>query len=203
MRRWTFWEWVAYAGMNVAATILAIDTGFKLSPNLTPPAFLHSAWWGFAPALLITFSTIIFLLRAFAFSGRGASSVTAETARLLDRKGADEKRVFIADTMTPKKLTELFEDHTAIQAHELVKPFVRKWIKLNGLVRDVQKHLSMSILMLEKGGDLQERLDNPAVVMQFENDWTDRLAMLRRGDNFTVIGKISLVDRLSVALEHS
>jgi len=51
MRHWTFWEWVAYAGIFVAALIIAADTGFRLAPDVMAnlPAFFHSAWWGFAP----------------------------------------------------------------------------------------------------------------------------------------------------------
>jgi hypothetical protein len=70
MRHWTFWEWVAYGVILVSALILAADQGFKLEPDLMRqlPEFFHSAWWGFAPLVLVVIATIILLLRAFVLS---------------------------------------------------------------------------------------------------------------------------------------
>jgi hypothetical protein len=34
MRHWTFWEWIAYAALSVAALIIAADTGFKGAPDV-------------------------------------------------------------------------------------------------------------------------------------------------------------------------
>src|SRR6476620_9086936 len=72
MRHWTFWEWLAYAGIFVAALIVTADTGFRLAPDVSVhlPAFFHSAWCGFAPVLLIVASTVILLLREFVFAPR-------------------------------------------------------------------------------------------------------------------------------------
>jgi hypothetical protein len=72
MRHWTFWEWVAYVALFVAALIIAVDTGFRESPDVMArlPEFFHSEWWGFAPAVLVVAATIILLLREFVFKPR-------------------------------------------------------------------------------------------------------------------------------------
>jgi hypothetical protein len=72
LRHWTFWEWVAYVALFVAALIIAADTGFKESPDVMArlPEFFHSEWWGFAPAVLVVAATIILLLREFVFKPR-------------------------------------------------------------------------------------------------------------------------------------
>ncbi len=67
MRRWVFWEWVAYAALFVAAMIVAADTGVRIAPDLATyaPAFVHGAIWGFAPLALVVGATIILLFREF------------------------------------------------------------------------------------------------------------------------------------------
>jgi hypothetical protein len=69
MRHWTFWEWVAYVALFVAALIVAADSGFREAPDVMArlPEFFHSEWWGFAPAVLVVGATIILLLREFIF----------------------------------------------------------------------------------------------------------------------------------------
>jgi hypothetical protein len=72
MRHWSFWEWVAYGALFVAAMIIAADTGVRIAPDLAEysPAFVHGAIWGFAPFVLVIVATIILLLREFVFRPR-------------------------------------------------------------------------------------------------------------------------------------
>jgi hypothetical protein len=71
MKSWTFWEWLAYAGLLVAAVIIAADTGFRISPDLSThlPHWIHSVAWGFAPLTLIGIATCILIARAFGWIG--------------------------------------------------------------------------------------------------------------------------------------
>ena len=72
MREWKFWEWVAYSAIFIAALLLAVDTGLRMSPTLMtelPTGFLHSPWWGFAPLGLLLIATTVFLKRAFGWIG--------------------------------------------------------------------------------------------------------------------------------------
>ena len=63
MRRWSSWDWLAYACLLVGAVVLAADTAFKLAPDLAQrlPFWVQSPLWGFAPLVLILIATIIFL----------------------------------------------------------------------------------------------------------------------------------------------
>ncbi len=48
MRHWTFWEWVAYGALFIAAMVVAADTGVRISPELAVhlPPFIHGVIWG-------------------------------------------------------------------------------------------------------------------------------------------------------------
>jgi len=72
MAHWTYWEWVAYAVLFIAALIIAADTGFKQAPELMEklPAFFHSTWWGFAPLAFVLLATVILVGREFEWFGR-------------------------------------------------------------------------------------------------------------------------------------
>jgi hypothetical protein len=83
MRHWTFWEWVAYVALFVAAFIVVADTGFRGAPDVMTrlPEFFHSWWWGFAPAVLVIVATIILLLREFVFKPRNHKTPFPMAAR--------------------------------------------------------------------------------------------------------------------------
>jgi hypothetical protein len=63
MRRWTFWEWLAYACLLVGAMILAADTALKIAPDLAQkvPGWVGSPLWGFAPLALMLIATVILI----------------------------------------------------------------------------------------------------------------------------------------------
>jgi hypothetical protein len=69
MRHWGFWEWVAYGCLLVAALIMAAETGFKTEPEVMAhlPSFFESSLWGFSPAMLVVFATVVLFLREFVF----------------------------------------------------------------------------------------------------------------------------------------
>lgn len=52
---------VSYGALFVAAMMIAVDTGVRISPELSPylPAFVHGVIWGFAPLVLVVGATII------------------------------------------------------------------------------------------------------------------------------------------------
>lgn len=111
MRHWTFWEWIAYVALFVAALIVAADTGFRESPDVMArlPEFFHSEWWGFAPAALVVVATIILLLREFVVSNnkfhqKATSNTASATAH--DRINPAQKtfanvRINIHDLLPP------------------------------------------------------------------------------------------------------
>ena len=72
MSHWTFWEWVAYAAIFIAAAIIATDTGFRLSPEIMNrlPKIFKSAVWGFSPLILVLSATIILVAHEFGWIDR-------------------------------------------------------------------------------------------------------------------------------------
>jgi hypothetical protein len=78
MAKWTFWEWVAYAVLFLAAIIIAADEGVKLAPDLLPAmkGILGSPWWAFSPLALILFATAILVGREMDWIGKKPAAVT-------------------------------------------------------------------------------------------------------------------------------
>jgi hypothetical protein len=71
MRHWTFWEWVAYIGLSIAAIIIAADQGVKLAPELLQrfSGMITSPFWAFAPLALIILATVILIGREIGWIG--------------------------------------------------------------------------------------------------------------------------------------
>jgi len=45
--------------------------------------------------------------------------------------------VFVGENVTPKYLVSFFEEHTSIQASQMAKPFIGKWMKISGRLNEV------------------------------------------------------------------
>jgi len=66
MKKWTFWEWLSYATLWIAALVIALDTSLKLTSGLLRQevtGLLESPVWGFSPLALVIVGTVIFILR--------------------------------------------------------------------------------------------------------------------------------------------
>ncbi len=79
MSKWSFFEWVAYAGMFIAALIIAADQGVKLSPDLLQQfsGVVHSPYWALAPLVLIVLATATLISREFGWIGKSVPSIKA------------------------------------------------------------------------------------------------------------------------------
>lgn len=65
MREWSFWEWMAYAALALAAIIQAAEGGLKEAPQLAAkmPEILPSEISAFVPLALVVLATLILLVR--------------------------------------------------------------------------------------------------------------------------------------------
>ncbi|HEU4988645.1 MAG TPA: hypothetical protein VFT41_02535 [Gemmatimonadaceae bacterium] len=65
LKRWGFWEWLAYGPMLIAAMVMALNTALAGAPNAAAilPAFLRASWWNYVPLALLILSGIAFLFR--------------------------------------------------------------------------------------------------------------------------------------------
>jgi hypothetical protein len=82
MRHWTFWEWVAYGALFVAAMIIAADTGVRITPELAAhlPSFIHGFIWGVTPIAFVLVATAILLLQEFVIRPQPQSEMTGTVA---------------------------------------------------------------------------------------------------------------------------
>lgn len=67
MRGWGFWEWIGFTSLWIAATLLALDGGIKISsPEFRShvPAFVEGAAWAFLPVSFVALGTVVLVIRA-------------------------------------------------------------------------------------------------------------------------------------------
>ena len=111
MEHWAFWEWIAYCTLWVAAIIIAIDGGLRMTPLVSENLprrlqFLKSVPWAFAPLVLILVSTASFLLHEFWPSSEGRAS--AAKIQLLT--------MAVRDTEDPVKFNYYFQNSETVPA---------------------------------------------------------------------------------------
>jgi hypothetical protein len=109
-----------------------------------------------------------------------------------------EGRVFVGPDITPQFLQSLLKAHTEVQAEKLLDIYVGKWMQLSGEVCHVGKFEYGSSTVMFAG---QPDKDDPAVMLYFSKVWTERLSVLRLGNNINVIGRIGSVNGLRVRLD--
>jgi hypothetical protein len=66
MKQWTYWEWMAYGALWIAATVIALDTSFKLTSGqlrVAVAGLLDSPAWGFSPLFFVIAGTAILIFR--------------------------------------------------------------------------------------------------------------------------------------------
>lgn len=117
-----------------------------------------------------------------------------------------EGKVFVGENITPRYLLNFFEEHTGIQASVLTKAFIGKWMRLSGPLGEVlatdPKYGAQLTFERDYEKPDREWFDYITVYMNFDELWIDRLAILRRGDQLTVIGEIKAVVPLVLTLHH-
>jgi len=215
--KWTFWEWVAYAALFVAAMIIAADQAIKMEPDLRQrlEIVVANPIWAFAPIALILLATGIFIGRNWerktTRQGRPINAgifnpvtqpireepVSEKPARKEAVADQEERRVFV--NVPPDYLMKFFEDHTQILATRLVEPYVGKWIKISAPVFNVsaRKNSAGEQTMTVA---LHRPKSTILFMLAFGSQWADVLTILRKDDLFTAIGKIEAVDRTSITL---
>jgi hypothetical protein len=117
-----------------------------------------------------------------------------------------EDKIFVGESITPNYLLSFFEEHTGIQAAKMAKPFIGKWMRLSGRLGEVlssaPEHGAQLSFQREDVKGEKDWSYYITVYMRFDQPWLDRLAILRRGDQVTVVGQIKRVDPLVLNLDH-
>jgi hypothetical protein len=119
----------------------------------------------------------------------------------------EQERVFVPPELTPERLFSFYQDNTAIQAAELVKPHIGHWMKVIGTLGNVRPWTghSSQVTFEHSSKPVLERtwLDYTTIYMYFRDALKiDRLRILKRGDKITVIGQLREVDAVDLHLDN-
>jgi hypothetical protein len=203
VRHWTFWEWVAYVALFVAALIIAADTGFRESPDVMArlPEFFHSEWWGFAPAVLVVVATIILLLREFVFPNNklrhqatsfsmavrdGSERPKTSAPATGSATGANPKNVFV--NVSPAYLIGLYENKTTAQGDDLAAAYIGKWMPaVTGRVHDIYGNPDALHAQIFDN-------DEKFISATFSAKESEKVSNIARGETITVQGEIESAD---------
>ena len=224
VRDWTFWEWVAYVALFVAALEIALKDAPTLRTKF--PRLLAGPFWPFVPISLVLFSTAILLAHEFGLLG-SQRNVTREEKPVVQApvpakptvKTAEQpreqppsnppsvasratERIFVGTTVTPEFLTKESEKFTEVQKPLFTEPYIGKWMKVSGKVGGIEARsmYDFSTAKVDETISVQFR-EGPNVIMSFEKSWLERLRLLRQGDQITVVGKIKFIGGWAVSLE--
>jgi hypothetical protein len=119
-----------------------------------------------------------------------------------NKPDASTPRLFVGSGVTVFYLTNLYDsEHTHIQSDALAKPFLGKWMRLSGVVHNVQATaLSVKVTFKGKTGAPAEEFSD--VHMTFGPAWKDRLSIVTRGEVITLVGKIASITQYNLFLEN-
>ena len=109
------------------------------------------------------------------------------------------ERNFLGASITPEYLLSMFGTHTSIQARKLIEPFIGKWLRVSGNLSEVLSSSPDRAQLTFSDRGVGSKVGT--VYMYFRNkNQIERLAILRRGDSLTVIGKIEDINAVQIDL---
>lgn len=108
---------------------------------------------------------------------------------------AKPPKVFVESVATPAFLMDLCSDKTTVQAQKAVEPYIRKWLKITGKVKNVAPTKYSYIVSLNYDKSKMR------IVWLFFRENTNLLDAFSIGDEITVIGWIESVKEFEVNLE--
>lgn len=116
-------------------------------------------------------------------------------------------RVFVGESITLEYLMNLYlvPGRTSFQANHDVAPFIGKWKRVSGAMKDVVPIGKKTIrLMFEEDKSLSRtnRLFYSLLFMDFRESWFGRVLILKPGDQVKVIGQIAEVNSTYVTLNN-
>jgi hypothetical protein len=109
-------------------------------------------------------------------------------------------RDFVGASITPEYLLGFFSEHTAIQASKLIEPFIGKWLRISGNLSQILSSSPDRAQLTFSGRGVGD--DLASVFMYFRDEGeVERLAILRRGDRLTVVGRITEINTVQIDLD--
>jgi hypothetical protein len=201
MARWGFWDCIAYSCLGIAALGLAVGAAMKDHPTLWDrlPTIVFDTRWAYAPIILFALGTMILAIQYVAPLIVKSSTTTAAESSIqkTNRKTTGSATTRHIVDVKPEYLLSLYNEHTTAQGDLLAQPYLGKWIKYSGATTNVHKHPDGD------GGTLVGRIaDYNQLYMDFSKEWIDRIIVLRRGQNVSVIGQVTRITSSQVELQN-
>jgi hypothetical protein len=115
-------------------------------------------------------------------------------------KSSSGERIFV--NVTPRELSNLFENHISFQAQKLVEPYLGKWLTVAGSVSDVGRvHNGQWLIFIRNDMRNSLRISGIQVALYFREDRSGRLPILSRDSFITAVGRLVKVEVNSLSLE--
>ena len=113
-----------------------------------------------------------------------------------DKDDPGSERIIV--DVTPEYLMSFFAEHTSIQALRLIEPYIGKWMRVSGPLGNVSNTQHFAHVVFERRPHSFK-----VIYMLFRQpDRSDRLSVLRRGTQLTVLGQIKEVTQLTLHLDN-
>jgi hypothetical protein len=193
----TLWRWVGHVG--ALHWVYGIGSGLSMATLLGFVSGLP--WEAYSGAGAVTcFATAFWLGRRERRSVTGTESEpsSVEPAESLapipsyaenDALDVDDREVI---AVTPKRITDLYKNHTDVEANRLFELYLNKWITISGTVRDVSDLTQLGapggirLLFLDP-----DEVEPSHVVCNFtDRKWFAQVDVLTIGERVTVHGQI-------------
>lgn len=137
----------------------------------------------------------------------GASSRTAQKSPNASAPGENAPRQFV--DVTPLFLMNIYDGHTDLQAEELRKPYIGRWLKVSWPLKNVsspkntydstftKSKSTMRITLVPPDKDAYYL---QLVTFQFNEEWFERLKVIPIGAPVSVIGRIETFNKFGLDL---
>jgi hypothetical protein len=176
------------------------------SSGVGPPGTINPAVWiflfGLVGAGALHFAAVIIQGRQLRMSGRQNSGAGLQTKTDEASKASSvhpPERMWVGPNVTPVYLQGLGDARTTREAQKLEEGFIGKWMKLSGIVFDVEEYTSEPHVTRV---DLQQPGIRWPVGLEFDEKWHGHIIALRVGDKINVLGQIQAVNRLGLHLHN-
>lgn len=213
--------WTLIGAYDLALSQVVPEEWSRRAPKAWQVAMLTGnllPWWGWTIGFLVI---TLLAMGEYAFrrahrlmtSGGQSRAVNSTSAHRNDhtlevashataRIPNGNDRIIVSASVTPAYLIGLFKEHTGIQAKKLIEQYLGKWMPIMGRVHDTHQRSKFNFSKPEeKVAQLFIFDDGHLLIARFSEPWVERIAILRRGDEVRLIGKIAEVNALNLELD--
>lgn len=194
----------------IAAIFVAVREGVERWPaaRLALPG-MSAGWLNFAPMALLVIAAVVTMVRSG--ERRAAVQVSSGVPQRPDHPQpaknietplkpslfpvTPDGRVFLADSLSAVELMKLCAGKTSVQAAHAAAPYIGKWFRYRGPIRDVYVLSQTMAVSL----NLADDPDSIAKVKAYVED-KSLSDVLHKGEEIEVIGRITEIDDLTVEL---